>query len=207
VTTLTSPSEFTPSTLSRLPILDILSCLLQGSRIEQCILQYCHPVSDVTQVLNLDFPARSPTWILNGCTFFLRQSLHCKAPLASFLEFQSGIVELTLRGFQNVKTPAVPQSIQHSQPRNMILSLSLHICAQARLVTVHDSSTPLFNTVHAGSPSFARLRTDVECERCLCRYSLYVTGCADLDIRRYVSIGLALLSRPRFARYAKSKRN
>lgn len=54
--------------------------------------------------LTLELPkSHSPFWIFRGCTFKLRQfttSMHCQRPLATFLESQATIEELTLRGFQ-----------------------------------------------------------------------------------------------------------
>lgn len=54
--------------------------------------------------LFLELPkTHSPLWIFDDCTFKLRQfttSMYCRRPLASFLESQSSIVDLTLRGYQ-----------------------------------------------------------------------------------------------------------
>ena len=100
--------------------------------------------------LNLDFPThQSPTWILDGCTFSLRHfttSLHCKAPLARFLESQSGIVELTLRGFQNAKSSLNPFNILNPELDIEPLSTDFEL--------KQDSlpSLTLFNAVHAGPP-------------------------------------------------------
>ncbi len=100
--------------------------------------------------LNLDFPThQSPTWILDGCTFSLRHfttSLHCKAPLARFLESQPGIVELTLRGFQNAKSSLNPFNILSPEMDIEPLSTDFEL--------KHDSlpSLTLFNAVHAGPP-------------------------------------------------------
>src|SRR6266576_4888071 len=100
--------------------------------------------------LNLDFPThQSPTWILDGCTFSLRHfttSLHCKAPLARFLESQPGIVELTLRGFQNAKSSLNQFNILSPEMDIELLSTDFEL--------KHDSlpSLTLVNAVHAGPP-------------------------------------------------------
>jgi len=54
--------------------------------------------------LSLDLPkGHAPFWMFQGCTFKLRQfttSMYCRRPLASYLESQDSIVDLTLRGYQ-----------------------------------------------------------------------------------------------------------
>lgn len=54
--------------------------------------------------LSLDLPkGHAPFWMFEGCTFKLRQfttSMYCRRPLASYLETQDSIVDLTLRGYQ-----------------------------------------------------------------------------------------------------------
>ena len=100
--------------------------------------------------LSLDFPThQSPTWVLDGCSFSLRHfttSLHCKAPLARFLESQSGIIELTLRGFQNAKSSLNPFHILSPDMDIQLLSTDFEL---------RQGSLPLltlFNAVHAGPP-------------------------------------------------------
>ncbi|KAF8622036.1 hypothetical protein AX15_007321 [Amanita polypyramis BW_CC] len=100
--------------------------------------------------LYLDLPKHhSPTWVLDGCTFSLRQlttSLHCKAPLARFLECQPEIVELTLRGFQNNCSSMNPLHI---------FSSDLGIRPLLTDFELKPGSLPslsIFNTVHAGPP-------------------------------------------------------
>ncbi|KAJ2917305.1 hypothetical protein MD484_g3098, partial [Candolleomyces efflorescens] len=62
--------------------------------------------------LSLDFPkAHSPVWILDGCTFSLRQfstSMHSSHELARFLDGQPHITQLTLRGFQSDALKSLP---------------------------------------------------------------------------------------------------
>lgn len=100
--------------------------------------------------LNFDLPKHhSPTWVLDGCTFSLRQfttSLHCKAPLARFLESQPGIVELTLRGLQNDCSSINPFHIfsPNADIRPLLTDFELRPGSLPSLV--------LFNAVHAGPP-------------------------------------------------------
>lgn len=61
-------------------------------------------LTEITSLL-LELPRyQSPSWILQDCTFALKDfatSIHCQRPLAQFLDSQPNITELTLRGFQN----------------------------------------------------------------------------------------------------------
>lgn len=62
--------------------------------------------------LTIELPKNhSPVWILNGCSFNLQQftsSFHCKMPLAHFLDVQSDIKDLTLRGFHGENLSFLP---------------------------------------------------------------------------------------------------
>ncbi|KAK2462180.1 hypothetical protein APHAL10511_005812 [Amanita phalloides] len=102
------------------------------------------------RLLHLDFPKHhSPTWLLDGCTFLLRSfttSLHCKASLARFLESQPGIVELTLRGFQNCTSSMNPFHILSADIDFQPLSTDFELKPGAL------PSLALFNAVHAGPP-------------------------------------------------------
>ncbi|KAF8881608.1 hypothetical protein BD779DRAFT_1004076 [Infundibulicybe gibba] len=70
--------------------------------------------------LYLEFPqSHSPSWILDDCPFSLQKfttSMHCKAPLAHFLDSQSELHELTLRGFQNDLPSILPLSPRADGP-------------------------------------------------------------------------------------------
>ena len=122
--------------------------------------------------LTLELPkSHSPFWIFRGCKFKLRQlttSMHCHRPLATFLESQATIEELTLRGFQNeslfflpflgaAAATLVTFGVGHTQGQNPTGSTSPYPSSKDpnsdSSFTLSSTALPLlksFNAIHAG---------------------------------------------------------
>ncbi|TFK21712.1 hypothetical protein FA15DRAFT_69592 [Coprinopsis marcescibilis] len=109
--------------------------------------------------LTLDLPkVNSPVWIFDGCRFSLRvlsTSMQCSGPLAKFLDSQSNIRTLTLRGFQSDALQAIPLfglDIANNPsllftPRRNFDDFVLQPASLPKLTS--------FNAIHAGPPVVA----------------------------------------------------
>ncbi|KAH9483751.1 hypothetical protein JR316_0003227 [Psilocybe cubensis] len=97
--------------------------------------------------LFLELPkTHSPLWIFDRCTFKLRQfttSMYCRRPLASFLEAQSSIVDLTLRGYQTDSVFFLP-FIDPLPPSMQVPNADAFILSPEALPRLRS-----FNAVHA----------------------------------------------------------
>lgn len=106
--------------------------------------------------LSLDFPkAHSPVWILDGCTFSLRQfstSMHSSTELARFLDGQPHIVQLTLRGFQSDALKSLPyiyMDIANSISPGLLVTRDSNF-EQFVLGPESLKKLSVFNAIHAG---------------------------------------------------------
>ncbi|KDR72978.1 hypothetical protein GALMADRAFT_252348 [Galerina marginata CBS 339.88] len=96
--------------------------------------------------LTIELPkSHSPLWIFDGCTFRLKQfssTIICRRPLAAFLETQSHITDLTLRGYQS--DSIFMPFIDPLPPSMLVPSSDMFILAPEALPVLKS-----FNAVHA----------------------------------------------------------
>jgi len=109
--------------------------------------------------LTIELPRQySPMWIFEGWTFKLTQfrtSHHCRLPPARFLDSQSGITDLMLRGFQNdnssvlsfLNQPLLPPKPNNIQRRSGRTDRPRHHDEKTRTRRIHPPLSGLHGRV------------------------------------------------------------
>ncbi|KAF9555928.1 hypothetical protein CPC08DRAFT_711601 [Agrocybe pediades] len=109
--------------------------------------------------LFLEFPkSDSPVWMLDGCTFKLKQfttTMHSLRPLAQFLETQESLVDLTLRGYQTdagFYIPVLDAAPQVSPPEETVFALSPGTLPNLKTFNAIHADGALVRAVVQGRP-------------------------------------------------------
>jgi len=108
--------------------------------------------------LYLELPkSHSPVWMLDGCTFKLKQlttTMHSLRPLANFLETQDALVDLTLRGYQTETGFYIPllDSVPETTPLEDSFILSAKALPRLRAFNAIHADGALVKAVVQGRP-------------------------------------------------------